>query len=62
MKITDVLSFTARNDDKVKVDASPAAEVPISITIDTDADQLKVMNGDWNTGHPVKGSETDTTT
>ncbi len=55
MKITDVLSFTARNDDKVKVDASPAAEVPISITIDTDADQLKVMNGDWNTGHPVKG-------
>lgn len=55
MKITDVLSFTARNDDKVKVDASPAVEVPISITIDTDADQLKVMNGDWNTGHPVKG-------
>ncbi len=55
MKPSDVLSFIARNDDRVKVDARPAVDVPITITIDVDADQLKVQNGDWNTGKPVTG-------
>ncbi|MDE6392971.1 MAG: hypothetical protein K2L59_06870 [Muribaculaceae bacterium] len=49
------LTFTANGDGIISVDARRAQELGVSISILGGSGNVKVVNGNWNTGTPVNG-------